>query len=333
MKEFKLKIADLSLSIDAEYEDIANMFCNTTGKKTKEHKLHTWFEGYIYTALIGMNKDIRIKDKDKKRKEKSRRWDSFREELEFVFMKVLSKDDIRNELKILNYEQMKSDFINVDDLINKSYSIINEYSNGGLKYLQDKYKSNPSLFDSLYALENIYEETIPEIDEKELLENEEEERTTSVIHSGESAEVEFKSTLRVNLHTGQPHKDREDDCMKAIAGFMNSKGGTLLIGVKDDQEILGLETDFNSFTQRKDKHDAFQLHLDSILERSFSSSCHSLLTINFPLIHGEKICKIIVKPASKASYFEKTKFFIRRNGSSKELLAGDMMDYINEHFK
>ena len=330
MREFKLKIADLSLSIDAEYEDIANMFCNTSGKKTKEHKLHTWFEGYIYTALIGMNKDIRIEYKNKK--EKARRWDSFREELEFVFMKVLSKDDIRNELKILNYEQMKSDFINVDDLINKSYSIINEYSNGGLKYLQDKYKSNPSLFDSLYALENIYEETIPEIDEKKLLENEEEERTTSVIHSGESPEVEFKSTLRVNLHTGKPHKDREDDCMKAIAGFMNSKGGTLLIGVKDDKSILGLKTDFNSF-KKEDKMDEFQKHLDNVLERSFSSSCHSLLTINFPLIDGEKICKIIVKPASKASYFEKTKFFIRRNASSKELLAGDMMDYINEHFQ
>jgi len=330
MLNFEVKLADLTLYIDDQHEDIAKMFCNTSGSKSKEHKLNTWYEGYIYTALIGMNINSRIEYKIKK--EKARRWDSFRDQLGFVFMKALSKDDVRNELKILNYEQIKSDFEDIDDLIRKTYSIIGEYSNGGLKYLKDEYVNDDSLFDSLYALEKIYEDTIPEIDQADVLQNEEEQRVTSLIHDGESPEVEFKSTLRVNLHTGKPNKDREDDCMKALAAFMNSKGGTLLIGVKDDQEILGLETDFNSFN-KNDKMDEFQKHLDNILERSFSSSCFSLLTVNFPVINDKTVCKIIVKPAKKASYFEKTKFFIRRNASSKELLAAEMMDYINERFK
>jgi hypothetical protein len=331
MINFEVKLADLNLYIDDQYEEIANKFCNTGhSKPSREHKLNTWFEGFIYTSLIGLNIDSRLEYKNKK--EKFRRWSTFRDHLGFVFMKTLSKDDVRNELKILDYEQIKSDYDGVDELITNTFSIIGEYSNGGLNYLQGKYEKNNSLFDSLYALENIYEETIPEIDERELLQNEEEERTTSLVHGGESPEVEFKSTLRVNLHTGSPHKDREDDCMKAIAAFMNSNGGTLLIGVKDDQEILGLETDFNSFN-KNDKMDEFQKHLDNILERSFSSSCFSLLTINFPVINDKTVCKIIVKPAKKASYFEKTKFFIRRNASSKELLAAEMMDYINERFK
>ena len=330
MINFERKLGAEKLYIEVEYEEIANKFCNP-GVASKGHKLNTWYEGFIYTSLIGINIDSRVESK--KRKEKARRWDSFIEPLGFVFMKTLSKDDVRNELKIFEYIQVNSEeYEGLDDLITKAYSIIAEYSNGGLKYLQDRYRKDNSLFDSLYALEKIYEETLPEIDDNKLLQQEEEERTTSVIHTGESPEVEFKSTLRVNLHTGKPHKDREDDCMKAIAGFMNSKGGTLLIGVKDDKSILGLKTDFNSF-KKEDKMDEFQKHLDNVLERSFSSSCHSLLTINFPLINREKICQIIVKPASKASYFEKTKFFIRRNASSKELLAGDMMDYINEHFK
>lgn len=331
MLNFEVKLADLTLYIDDQHEDIAKMFCNTSGSKSKEHKLNTWYEGYIYTALIGMNINSRIEYKSKK--EKARRWDSFRDQLGFVFMKALSKDDVRNELKILNYEQIKSDFEDIDDLIRKTYSIIGEYSNGGLKYLKDEYANHDSLFDSLYALEKIYEDTIPEIDQADVLQNEEEQRATSLIHGGESPEVEFKSTLRVNLHTGKPNKDREDDCMKALAAFMNSKGGTLLIGVKDDQEILGLETDFNSFTQRKDKLDAFQLHLDTILDRSFSSSCFSLLDIKFLDVNGKKICKIRAKPSSKACYFEKNKFYIRRNASSILLEGQDQLDYINEHFK
>jgi hypothetical protein len=330
MINFEVKITDLNLYIDDQYEDIANKFCNTGKSKSKQHKLNTWFEGFIYTALIGINIDSREKYKNKK--EKFRRWSTFREHLNFVFMKVLAKEDVRNELKILEFDQIKSEFISVDELVKKTFEIIGEYSNGGLKYLKDNYERNNSLFESLYSLEKIYEETIPEIDERQLLEIEEEERTTSLIHSGESPEVEFKSTLRINLHTGKPHKDREDDCMKAIAGFMNSKGGTLLIGVKDDQQILGLQQDFKSFS-KNDKMDEFQKHLDNILERSFSSSCFSLLRVNFPVIDGKTICKIIVKPSSKPSYFEKTKFFIRRNASSKELVGGVMMDYIKEHFK
>ena len=77
----------------------------------------------------------------------------------------------------------------------------------------------------------------------------------------------------------------------------------------------------------------FQKHLDNVLERSFTSSCFSLLNINFPTIDGKIICKIVAKPASKPVYFEKTKFFIRRNASSFELLAQEMNDYIFEHFK
>lgn len=330
MMNFEVKLSDLNLHIDAQYEEIANKFCNTGKSKSKQHKLNTWFEGFIYTALIGINIDSRINYKDKK--EKFRTWSTFRDHLGYVFMKTLSKEDVRNELNILDFNQIKLDFGGVNDLIDKTFAIIGEYSNGGLKYLQDKYGNNNSLFDSLYALEKIYEDTIPEIDHEDLQKNKELERDTLIIHGGESSEVEFKSTLRVNLHTGKPHKDREDDCMKALAAFMNSKGGTLLIGVKDDKNTLGLEKDFNSF-KKEDKMDEFQKHLDNILERSFSSSCFSLLEIKFIEIKEKTICKIRVKPSSKACYFEKTKFYIRRNASSKELLAGDMMDYINEHFK
>ena len=59
---------------------------------------------------------------------------------------------------------------------------------------------------------------------------------SELIATGESDDVEFKSTLRTNLHTGQIDDKMQSAVLKSIAGFLNAKGGTLLIGVADDGE-------------------------------------------------------------------------------------------------
>ena len=47
---------------------------------------------------------------------------------------------------------------------------------------------------------------------------------TELISGGESESVEFKSTLRVNLHTGQRDKRMESVVLKTLAGFLNTAG-------------------------------------------------------------------------------------------------------------
>ena len=64
-----------------------------------------------------------------------------------------------------------------------------------------------------------------------------------LIADGETSRIEFNSTLRVNLHTGQPDKKLEHSCLKTIAAFLNSCGGHLNVGVSDGSEALGIETD------------------------------------------------------------------------------------------
>lgn len=57
----------------------------------------------------------------------------------------------------------------------------------------------------------------------------------ALIVGGESDTVEFKSTLRVNLHTKKLDKEMELEALKTVAAFLNSRaGGTLIIGVADD---------------------------------------------------------------------------------------------------
>ena len=45
-----------------------------------------------------------------------------------------------------------------------------------------------------------------------------------LIAAGESDEVEFKSTLRANLHTGQHDEKMQFTVLRTIAGFLNAKG-------------------------------------------------------------------------------------------------------------
>src|ERR1700704_5238042 len=51
---------------------------------------------------------------------------------------------------------------------------------------------------------------------------------------GSGTNIEFKSTLRINLHTRQKDSKMELAVLKTVAAFLNMSGGTLVIGVADD---------------------------------------------------------------------------------------------------
>ena len=65
---------------------------------------------------------------------------------------------------------------------------------------------------------------------------------------------------------GKKDNDVEFAVVKTIVGFMNSKGGVLLIGVEDDGTIHGLEDDYK--TLPKPSKDGFELHLRQIVQRT-----------------------------------------------------------------
>ena len=65
----------------------------------------------------------------------------------------------------------------------------------------------------------------------------------SIIRNGESEIVEFKSTLRINTHTKAHDKGVEFSSLKTVAAFMNTEGGTLVIGLEDNGNPIGMEAD------------------------------------------------------------------------------------------
>jgi hypothetical protein len=81
-----------------------------------------------------------------------------------------------------------------------------------------------------------------------------------IIKAGESQGVEFKSTARWNIRSQQLDKKMEHVIVKTVCGFLNGEGGTLLIGVDDAGQVLGLDQDFKTLGSKGDT-DGFELHL------------------------------------------------------------------------
>lgn len=100
----------------------------------------------------------------------------------------------------------------------------------------------------------------------------------TLIAGGETATVEFKSTARFNKHTRDSDPRLEMAVIKTVAGLANAAGGTLLIGVDDDGNALGLEGDFG--LTRKGDADGFQLWLTDLLGNAIGKPAASAAAIS-----------------------------------------------------
>ena len=151
-----------------------------------------------------------------------------------------------------------------------------------------------------------------------------------MVFQGEGIFTEFKSTLRVNLHTGERDKVMEHAVMKTINGFLNSKeGGTLVIGVADNGDALGLSTD--GF-ENEDKMD---LHLGNLIKSQLGTTTMLNIKPSFHDYKGERIFLVDCKPSKVPVYLKKgndEEFYIRAGGSSARLTPSQMMEYIKQRF-
>lgn len=160
-----------------------------------------------------------------------------------------------------------------------------------------------------------------------------------LIAEGESDEMEFKSTLRWDLKEGGVNKKLEEVITKTVAALGNSKGGTLLIGVADDGEILGLEPDYNSLTSPT--RDGFELHLRNLLNQQFGPTfVTSKVAVRFHAVGDKQVCQVETQPAKEpviVTLKDKNghaveKFYARSGNSSQEIPLSEMNAYIKGRF-
>ena len=150
-----------------------------------------------------------------------------------------------------------------------------------------------------------------------------------MVAAGEGLYTEFKSTLRVNLHTNKQDPKMEHAVLKTINGFLNSDGGTLVVGVADNGEALGLETD--DFLNE----DKMDLHLGNIIKSRLGSESMLHIKPKFEDYKGKRIMLVDCKPSHIPVFLKNgqdEEFYIRAGGSSAKLTLSQMNDYIRQRF-
>lgn len=157
---------------------------------------------------------------------------------------------------------------------------------------------------------------------------------SEVIAAGEREHVEFKSSARWDYREGRANKALELVIAKSLAGFLNSNGGTLLIGVDDAGIILGLEQDFKTLGKRPDR-DGYQQMLVNLVSSSMGKEACSYLSISFHPIDGKEVCMVAVEQSPKPIYVSDsgaTRFYIRTGNTTQELSTKDTVEYIRNRW-
>lgn len=154
----------------------------------------------------------------------------------------------------------------------------------------------------------------------------------AVISSGESKVVEFKSTGRRNLKTGVADPAMEWSVIKTLAAFMNTYGGTLLIGVADNGSIVGIEEDYPVVSKKN--QDGWELWLTTLTTTSLGKVAAAELDVKIGRIDGRTVARIDVGPAAKPVFAtaarggdKKPMFMVRLNNSTHELVGQEALEY------
>ena len=156
---------------------------------------------------------------------------------------------------------------------------------------------------------------------------------------GESETLEFKSSARWNVKAGVPDKKMEQVVVKTVCGFLNAQGGTLLIGVDDDCNVVGLSKDYDTLGS-KGNADGFELFLRQRLDNDLSIPTAAVVKIKFETVAtGEELCVVSVAASGKAVFARESEgheppseFWVRVGNATKQLHGDDMVDYQEGHW-
>lgn len=155
-----------------------------------------------------------------------------------------------------------------------------------------------------------------------------------LLRGEENEQLELKSSLRWDYELRKVNKELEHAVLKTIAGFLNTSGGTLLIGVSDDKQVLGLEHDWATL-KRKDG-DGFVQHLARLMSNELGNTLLPNVSIAVVAYAGEQICRVDVWPSKDPVFLAKgqrEEFYIRIVNMTVSLPTKQAFMYIEKRKK
>ena len=151
----------------------------------------------------------------------------------------------------------------------------------------------------------------------------------SLISQGEGAHLEFKSSLHYDRRTKQENHVLAMVVLKTICAFLNAEGGTLLIGLSDDNQVLGIDDDYTII--KNHNRDGFQNLLMSLVSNSIGNSYLQYIDVMFHNVLGKDLCQVNVEASMKPSYLTnkgKQEFYVRTGNNSRPFNISEATEYI-----
>ena len=155
------------------------------------------------------------------------------------------------------------------------------------------------------------------------------DKVRNIISVGENKKAEFKQTLSLDVATKQKNKSLEHSALKTIAAFLNSVGGTLLIGVADNGEVTGLDVEIEKFHKTDDQ---FLKHLKNLIKRSIGEEFYTLIDVNLIKINGKSVALIETGESDSEVFLNKEEFFVRTNPATDKLEGPKLLEYCKKRF-
>jgi hypothetical protein len=151
----------------------------------------------------------------------------------------------------------------------------------------------------------------------------------SEIRKGESSHLEFKSSCLYDYKHAQEKPDSTlkelkseavlHSTLKTVAAFLNCGGGVLMLGVRDDETILGLEKDCRILGCSQFDADKWELELRNHITGKFKDgvSLNDYISIDFIPISDVFIARIQVQARKRLAFLksERSNKLYRRQGN------------------
>lgn len=154
-----------------------------------------------------------------------------------------------------------------------------------------------------------------------------------MIAQGENERVEFKSSICWDYNTRTADKSIKPVIAKTIVGFLNSQGGTLLIGISDNGIVSGIEKDIETLSKKN--QDGFLLELTNIVGLHIGVEHLAQIHPHFETIQNKLICVVSIDKSPGPVFLKNddNKLWIRAGNSIRYLGVKSAMNYVKTNWQ
>jgi hypothetical protein len=180
----------------------------------------------------------------------------------------------------------------------------------------------------------------------------------AMIRTGESDHVEFKlqslwsaALTKEQISAGESAEVRKYRTnaskfiiARSIAGFLNTDGGDLVIGIKEDRinnaiTVVGIENDYPKLIEADRNPDGYRRMLVDAVIRKYLPEVYDtasrFIHISFPVISGKTLCHLHITPSDKPVFVDSGTeefFFVRIDASTRAITGKNLTRYTLTRF-